>query len=340
MYWGYSPALDLQEEVDCDGEELRALLVGGCDARHILKTLARAYRPEEMARDLVGRHPPRRLTLLVEEASEELLARQMLLLAIALEPPEVLGPREKARLFMEVYGNLHLRPAGARYVRGKAAQLARDAAQERVEEGGGDCCALPLVSLARLRHRERDQMLDVLSFWAAGGRGIFRPASHWDARLRAHLGARYDSRDGVFDWDYHMRLADREVARAVDAREYRHWRRTGLAFTWPGAEPRLPNCTLASGVQRLCGQLCHRGYLGDVVSGPFAAYGMRCEPEDADLLKTKNGARVFTSTDVTERNLMRLFHELQTGLPYERAPDADPGAGRVVMELPEVQLVV
>ena len=30
-------------------------------------------------------------------------------------------------------------------------------------------------------------------------------ATHRDQRLRHHLGTRYDARDGVFDWDYHMR---------------------------------------------------------------------------------------------------------------------------------------
>ena len=29
-----------------------------------------------------------------------------------------------------------------------------------------------------------------------------------DQRLRHHLGTRYDARDGVFDWDYHMRLGE------------------------------------------------------------------------------------------------------------------------------------
>ena len=26
--------------------------------------------------------------------------------------------------------------------------------------------------------------------------------------MRHHLGTRYDARDGVFDWDYHMRLGE------------------------------------------------------------------------------------------------------------------------------------
>lgn len=29
-----------------------------------------------------------------------------------------------------------------------------------------------------------------------------------EGRLRHYLGARYDSRRGVFDWDYHMKLKD------------------------------------------------------------------------------------------------------------------------------------
>ena len=29
-----------------------------------------------------------------------------------------------------------------------------------------------------------------------------------DLRLRQHLGTRYDTRRGVFDWDYHMKLTE------------------------------------------------------------------------------------------------------------------------------------
>lgn len=32
-----------------------------------------------------------------------------------------------------------------------------------------------------------------------------------DLRLQRDLGVRYDTRDNVFDWDYHMRLIEREV---------------------------------------------------------------------------------------------------------------------------------
>ena len=32
-----------------------------------------------------------------------------------------------------------------------------------------------------------------------------------DLRLQRDLGVRYDTRDNVFDWDYHMRLVGREV---------------------------------------------------------------------------------------------------------------------------------
>ena len=47
---------------------------------------------------------------------------------------------------------------------------------------------------------ERERILLTCTFmWSA---------THRDQRLRHHLGTRYDARDGVFDWDYHMRLAE------------------------------------------------------------------------------------------------------------------------------------
>ena len=43
-------------------------------------------------------------------------------------------------------------------------------------------------------------------------------------RLRRHLGVRYDTRAGAFDWDYHMVLRDLPGGDRVCVHEYRHWR--------------------------------------------------------------------------------------------------------------------
>lgn len=59
----------------------------------------------------------------------------------------------------------------------------------------------------------------------------------------------------------------------------------------------------------------HYGYLGDMETGPYIAYGLECE--DPEYLKSQHGRSVHRATDVTERNLMQMFQEIQTGEPYE-----------------------
>lgn len=79
MWWGYSPALDIQLEVNksetnCLGKCLEVLLVGAGDARHIVKTLASSY----LYRDRI-------ITYHVIEPTLEQVARSMLLLSTCLE---------------------------------------------------------------------------------------------------------------------------------------------------------------------------------------------------------------------------------------------------------------
>ena len=60
--------------------------------------------------------------------------------------------------------------------------------------------AYVLCIKTRLCVCEREKILLTCTFmWSA---------THRDQRLRHHLGTRYDARDGVFDWDYHMRLSE------------------------------------------------------------------------------------------------------------------------------------
>jgi dynein assembly factor 3 len=120
MWWGYSPALDLRKELEkCKYKnsdtlkELNILLVGAADGRHILKTLAQSYRQKNK----------QRINFYVYEASLDLVARQVMLLTVALEPPEELGLQEKTRLFLELYGNTLVRPTTAKFIARKSAQF-------------------------------------------------------------------------------------------------------------------------------------------------------------------------------------------------------------------------
>ncbi|XP_069683358.1 dynein axonemal assembly factor 3 [Periplaneta americana] len=325
MWWGYSPALDLVEEyerlgagTDDAAEELEILMVGAGDGRHVLKTLAQRYR-----------HAPRSVRLWVTEDLMDQVARQMLLLTLALEPTDVLGLRDKARFFLELYGNTMLRPGTASYLRRKADQLVHMATDLDFQVQ-----RMPLLRLDRLRYRERDQLENIFKLWRSPPT-IFPVQQCWDRRLRSHLGTRYDSRVGVFDWDYHMRLAP-HGGQSVTAREYKRWRGGGVAFTWLETEPCEPNLTLASGAVQVGQRVCHHGYLGDVVTGPFPAFGLGCE--DASMLRRVSGHQGRSTTDIAERNVTRLMHELLHQTPYipPSCEDVGWGEGVVITEVTEV----
>lgn len=83
-FWGFTPPLDLAEAASAAAEAgapLRALLVGSGDSRHLVTTLAAAR--ERPGMDGSSMPPPLELT--VYEEAPEVLARQLLLLSIALD---------------------------------------------------------------------------------------------------------------------------------------------------------------------------------------------------------------------------------------------------------------
>ncbi|XP_049867195.1 dynein axonemal assembly factor 3 homolog [Pectinophora gossypiella] len=295
MFWGVSPALDLQQEYlnhgDENAYELNFLVIGGCDARHLLKTLAQAHR-----------HTRRYMNLFVVDGCTELVARQLLLVSLALERTTRCGLLEKTRQFIEIYGNLLLRPSTSRYLIAKGRQLVG-----MVTNPDYMNCLLPCVSIEQMKYRERDYMENLYNFWTTGNTNQFNAVELWEHRLRMSLAMRYDCRAGVFDWDYHMRL--KEVASAICVQEYKHYREHGVAFTWLETEVCRPNVSLAAGVYKCGDRYLHRGYLGDMVTSPYIGYGLDCE--DKDMLKNSNGVNYKRSTDLTERNVMRMLYELE-----------------------------
>lgn len=83
-----------------DGDTLNILLVGGMDGRHVLKTLSRLHRHADSLAGLAGdgdkpQRPKPRVRLFVAETVMELVARQLLFILAALEPPDHLGRTEK-----------------------------------------------------------------------------------------------------------------------------------------------------------------------------------------------------------------------------------------------------
>ncbi|XP_038121479.1 dynein assembly factor 3, axonemal homolog [Culex quinquefasciatus] len=304
MFWGFSEALDLYEEyrksLDTSEDippELNILLFGLGDPRHVLKSAARAFKHGT------------RLNFYLLEGCLELVARNLLLTTVAFESGQLLSIRGKVHLFMDLFGNTLVRPFSSGYLNAKAAVLTRMV----TDLEWGERIA-PIFSLEGLRYKERDQLEDVFHFWTNREKHVFNVAHYWDARVRAALGTRYDNKMGAFDWDLHMRLRE-NGAKQVCPQEYKHWRDTGIAFTFPEYEQSDPNKTMAVGLSRNGDSYMHRGLVGDISTGPYISFGVKC-PEEK-LASSKHGVNEYRSTDVTERNVFEIMYEIQERKDYE-----------------------
>lgn len=304
MFWGLTPALDLLKEYKCVTnqelpEEVNILIVGSSDCRHILLTLANRFQ-----------HKKVRINFYIVEACLEIIARQLLLLNITLQPHEALGLEQKTRMFMELHGNTLLRPSVAKYLSSAAVELLKMITNFDYLQQMMSCVQLDI------KHKERDYLENVLKFWY--GKEEFNILEYWNTRLRKFLGIRYDSRVGAFDWDLYMRLHN-IGGKQICSQEYRNFRMKGLAFAWMESEASKPNRSLVCALIPNGETFAHYGYLGDMQSGPFIAFGLSCE--DKDFLKSTHGQNAYRATDVTERNLKQVFYEIHNKKKYVHSVD-------------------
>ncbi|KOX74641.1 Dynein assembly factor 3, axonemal [Melipona quadrifasciata] len=152
MWWGYSPALDIQSEINkheinCADEYLEILIVGASDARHILKTLASSYLYND-----------RIIIYNVIESTLEQVARSILLLNTCLETN--LGLQEATRYYLEIFGNTLIRPATAKYLIKSFKQLS-DIVTTTI-----DC---PWLNLEQFMYKDRDQLQAIFKYDYRGG---------------------------------------------------------------------------------------------------------------------------------------------------------------------------
>ncbi|BFG03248.1 dynein assembly factor 3 axonemal homolog [Drosophila madeirensis] len=316
MFWGLSSAVDLyaeyikafkikDEQGGCgDGASspsgaLNILICGGADPRHIIKTLAKRYTYKSKPK----------LNIYVLDGCAEIVARNMLLLGVALEAPESFSLGYKAHLFMDIYGNSLMRPSSHHYVAAKGRTLLKMVTDEEELQR-----LAPMLCLEGLKYKERDGLEMAFSFWQPQPWHQYNIATYWEQRSRALLGTRYDHRNGAFDWDLSMTLKERE-AQQICSQEFRYWRECGVAFVFPEYEQCKPNKTFAAGLVRDGRTYLHRGYVGDIQTGPFCGFGLRTTEER--MHNSAHGENDYRATDVTERNLLELFHELQTQTAYE-----------------------
>uniref|UniRef100_A0A3Q4AE81 Dynein axonemal assembly factor 3 n=1 Tax=Mola mola TaxID=94237 RepID=A0A3Q4AE81_MOLML len=265
-WWGFSPARDLSSMGPVRPEgELNVLLVGSGDPRHILKTAA-------------GLQNDGSLHVWVIESSMEVVARQLLLLYLALMPQETMGDNEKTEVFLEVFGNSEIRSQTEETLRCAASQLS--------------------LSILRPAHkkldcsfRERDELARIFKGWIHPQSPSVLMSKAWDYRVREHLGTRYNCKSGCFDWDLSMKLHEKGCG-VINKQQYARWREQGLAFEVREGAYQITNPTLLSSrvFSQRGNKVAFKGYWGDIVSSPYLAFGI--ETEDKSLLKTQNGLHV------------------------------------------------
>ncbi|XP_010902966.1 dynein assembly factor 3, axonemal [Esox lucius] len=320
-WWGFSPARDLL----CTGSGkqqgvVNVLLVGSGDSRHILKTIA-------------GLSNTDTLHVWMIESSMEVVARQLLLLFLALTPQESLGLHEKTEVFLEVFGNSEVRSQTLEMLRHVASQLSL-LVTETLEKA-----AHPCLDTTHLRFKERDELDRIFKQWIhpplPARSAPVSIAKAWDGRVRQHLGTRYDSRMGCFDWDLTMKLHQKGCG-VINKQQYVRWRERGVAFEMREGIYQMANESLLSTrvFNHRGDKVAVRGYWGDIVSSPYISFGI--ETDDEKLLKKQNGQHIKTAQDISYVNVQALFQSLSRrgGTPPAPQSGSEEGKALVALEPP------
>ncbi|KAF7204526.1 dynein axonemal assembly factor 3 isoform X1 [Nothobranchius furzeri] len=309
-WWGFSPARNLLSMgPDQSEEEANVLLVGSADPRHMLKTIA-------------GLQDEQGLHVYVIENSMEVVARQLLLLYVALIPQEVMGMNEKTEVFLELFGNGEIRSQTFENLQRAASQLSVSVT-ETLEEAANPCLDTTL-----LKFKDRDELCRIFKLWAQTSSehpAPIRMSAAWDYRVRQHLGTRYDSRKGCYDWDLAMKLHTKGCG-VINKQQYMRWREQGLAFEMREGAYQITNPTLLSSraFNQRGDKVSIRGYWGDIVSSPYLSFGI--ESDDESLLKTCNGQYIKTAQDISFANTQRLFQSLSSRRGCLTTPQSDSEA--------------
>jgi len=292
-YWGFTPALDLSSRLDLspgnDGDSKKAVRVyfdGLSDARHILQTVAKG----------LAKRDGLEMQFYISESNMNIYARQLVLLQLAFAPLTRVGLHEKVCAFMELHGNLCIRPQTKRILKEICDELIL-----AVTDDDNARKLMPYITFKELRFKERDLVHQYLKRWSDAASSSAPLTSAWDNKLRSSLGTRYDSRTGAFDWDYNMKVAEKDPKlKIINPTEYKKWRETGMAFVEQESDYSIPNCTLSEGLSDNT-----TAYSGDMDVGPYIPYGVSCE--NASLLEKANDQYKKKSYDIAFHNIQEML---------------------------------
>lgn len=194
-HWGFSSGFDFIEAV-CTGrtssstntdEPINILLVQPGDIRHILYTISRRRRHRS---HFGGKLP--KVNFYLVESPIEALARDLLLLQ-TLTDFEV-PIRQRANIFLEIFGNNNVQKRTGEYIEslGKQLKLLSAKGTGRLDH---------VIDFCQLNYREKDMFEAALQAYAMSF--PYEMDKLYDHRQRGLYEDRFDSRKALADWDYH-----------------------------------------------------------------------------------------------------------------------------------------
>lgn len=222
-FWGLSSTFDCSAACDSvrpastrgspgaaegDPGVLRVLLVQPGDVRHVMATVTRRLRTQR--KEVRGIH------FYVLESPMEVLARDLLLWEVFMDFE--IPIRQRANLFLEIYGNSKVQDRTSRYLDRLGSRMV-----DLVSKGSS---TLDLIDLSFLKYREKDDLESIFKSYSRST--VFDTDGLRNQRMRGYYAERYDSRRAMFDWDYQYGLHD--GASLIHIRLFRDWRESGIAF--------------------------------------------------------------------------------------------------------------
>ncbi|KAI3387727.1 hypothetical protein SNEBB_001881 [Seison nebaliae] len=295
LYWGISPNISLIEKEELDKKfDWNILSVGTGDARHIIRTISDVFLIQDQNY---------KLNFYMFEENVTNYVRILLFFHIIYD--DDLDLREKSEIFLELYGNLYILPQSKQYLTKAAIRIIK-------EMDSGKKLLFGIFDLSKLKFRERDLIIAVLDMWRSSKNEIEQIDKYWNERVRRHLKLRYDSRAGVFDWDYSMKLAALD-AEIMGSKNYLNWREKGIAFPirdeydlHTSLNRSLMNYT--KGKDKIGNDLIFLNYNGDIELSPYIAYGI--ENDDDKWKKKGNNMYFYSSLEISKDKIEKLFYQI------------------------------
>jgi dynein assembly factor 3 len=173
-----------------------------------------------------------RIEFYLLETPLEVLARDILLMEIFLDFE--LPIRQRANVFLEVFGNSKVQTRTSEYIERMGQKLRALAVS--------GTSTLNLFDTSYLKYREKDELENIFKTYSRST--PFDIDALRDQRMRGYYEDRFDSRKALYDWDWQYCMHPK--ASIVHIRLYRDWRESGIAFEFGDQSYTEPNRSMMS----------------------------------------------------------------------------------------------